>query len=106
MSPQDGRGFNCWFHMPFASGARIELVSEMERLPVFFYYYIDYETYDDSRDDLGYFHASFHRENPTDGRPQGDATLATSSRARISERRQLRDPRGRGQRGHFVGSVC
>src|SRR5262249_31881678 len=24
MSPQDGRGFNCWFPMPFENGARIE----------------------------------------------------------------------------------
>ena len=23
MSPQDGKGFNSWFHMPFADGARV-----------------------------------------------------------------------------------
>ena len=106
MSPQDGRGFNCWFHMPFASGARVELVSEMEQLPVFFYYYVDYEEYDDARDDLGYFHASFHRENPTSGRAQGNATL----REHLVEGENLTgddnyvilEAEGR---GHYVGSV-
>ncbi|UPK72998.1 DUF2961 domain-containing protein [Nocardioidaceae bacterium SCSIO 66511] len=106
MSPQDGRGFNCWFHMPFAAGARVELVSEMDRLPVYFYYYVDYETYEQPRDDLGYFHASFHRENPTDGQPQGSASL----RERLVEGENLT---GEGNyvileaegRGHYVGSV-
>jgi hypothetical protein len=28
MSPQDGRGFNCWFPMPFADGARFEVENQ------------------------------------------------------------------------------
>jgi hypothetical protein len=75
MSPQDGKGFNCWFHMPFAGGARVELISELTAAPVFFYYYIDYELFDGVQDGLGYFHASYNRESPTDGVAQGDETL-------------------------------
>ena len=31
MSPEDGKSFNSFFHMPFANGARIEVASEMEQ---------------------------------------------------------------------------
>lgn len=74
MSPQDGKGFNSWFHMPFASRARVELISECT-VPVFFYYYVDYETFDAADDELGYFHASWNRQNPTDGIAQGSQSL-------------------------------
>jgi hypothetical protein len=75
MSPQDGKGFNCWFHMPFASRAKVEIISELTAAPVFFYYYVDYELFDGAQDGLGYFHASYNRQHPTDGVPQGSETL-------------------------------
>src|SRR3990170_1457780 len=56
MSPQDGRGFNCFFPMPFATGARIELTNEGERRLVA-YFYVDYETYDRPLEDAACFHA-------------------------------------------------
>lgn len=66
MSPQDGRGMNCWFPMPFNS-ARITLESECEnRINV--YYYIDYEEYDEAHgDDVARFHAQWRREFVTEG---------------------------------------
>ncbi len=67
MSPQNGKGFNCFFHMPFASGARMEVASELESESVYFYYYVDYEQFDTLEDGLGRFHAQWRRENPTDG---------------------------------------
>lgn len=72
MSPEDGKSFNSFFHMPFASGARIEVVSELEHEKVFFYYYVDYEEFDELEDGLGRFHAQWHRENPCNGIKQGD----------------------------------
>ena len=42
MSPEDGKGFNCWWPMPFAKGARFEIVNETKR-SMFFYFYVDYE---------------------------------------------------------------
>ncbi|MEV0616322.1 DUF2961 domain-containing protein [Nonomuraea sp. NPDC050404] len=62
MSPQDGKGFDSWFHMPFASRAKVELISELSADQGLFDYYID---------DLGRFHAQRRCERPTDGIDQG-----------------------------------
>jgi hypothetical protein len=65
MSPEDGKGFNCWFPMPFAT-ARLEVQSDCEE-EVLFYYYVDYELTGSDDASLGRFHAQWRRENPTDG---------------------------------------
>ena len=58
---------NCYLPMPFNQSARIEIVNETE-YEYAQYFYVDYETYDeDFGEDVAYFHASFHRENPTSG---------------------------------------
>jgi hypothetical protein len=106
MSPQGGRGFNSWFHMPFATHATVELVSEMSRLPVHFYYYVDYETFDQYDDGLGYFHARWNRQNPANGQPQGTETnleyLAEGTNLTGAGNYVILDARGR---GHYVGCV-
>jgi hypothetical protein len=66
MSPADGRAFNCFFAMPFKKGFRVTVENESD-FPLEFYYYIDFESWADSRDELAYFHAQWRRENPTDG---------------------------------------
>lgn len=66
MSPSDGRGFNCWFPMPFGTRAEFLLLNEAD-VPMNFYYYIDYELHASIPDDMGRFHAQWRRENPTDG---------------------------------------
>lgn len=66
MSPQDGRGFNCWFPMPFAARARFEVHNE-SGAETMFYFYIDYERYEALEGDVGRFHAQWRRENPTEG---------------------------------------
>ncbi len=75
MSPQDGRAFNCFFPMPFSSGARIELCNEGERRLVA-YFYVDYEEYDEPQPDLGRFRAQWRRQNPTDGWGDDDRRFA------------------------------
>ncbi len=72
MSPEDGKSFNCFFHMPFAAGARMEAVSELEHEKILFYYYVDYEEFDELEEGLGRFHAQWRRENPCDGVGQGE----------------------------------
>lgn len=67
MGPEDGRAFNCFFPMPFAQGARIELTSECSTQVLYFYYYVDYEAYDQLEEGLGRFHAQWRRENPCQG---------------------------------------
>jgi len=68
MSPEDGRGFNCWFPMPFQSQAWIDITNESEK-PLNFYFYVDYELYPPETvlDDYGRFHVQWRRENPTAG---------------------------------------
>jgi hypothetical protein len=66
MSPRDGRGFNCYFPMPFSRSARIELTNEGERRLVA-YFYIDYETYERPLENAALFHAQYRSEYPTVG---------------------------------------
>jgi hypothetical protein len=68
MSPEDGRGFNTYWPMPFRTGARIEV--ENQGVAKFgLYFYIDYEAYDAPQvlDGQGYLHVQWRRENPTQG---------------------------------------
>jgi hypothetical protein len=66
MSAQGGKAFNCWFPMPFASAARLEVHNECST-PIALYFYIDYERYDQLEEGYGRFHAQWRRENPTTG---------------------------------------
>ncbi|MHA1130713.1 MAG: glycoside hydrolase family 172 protein [Candidatus Helarchaeota archaeon] len=66
MSPEDGRGFNCFFPMPFASRATFEIENQ-GRSKLIFYYHIDYEEYAALPNGLGRFHACWRRENPCQG---------------------------------------
>jgi hypothetical protein len=66
MSPQDGCAFNCFFPMPFASGARVEMTNEGERRLVV-YFYVDYEEHNEPPEGLGRFHVQWRRQNPTVG---------------------------------------
>jgi hypothetical protein len=65
MSPEDGRGFNCWWSMPFDQ-ARIEIHSECD-VPINLYFYIDYEEHPHSTRDQARFHAQWRREMATEG---------------------------------------
>ncbi|MEW6686287.1 MAG: glycoside hydrolase family 172 protein [Candidatus Edwardsbacteria bacterium] len=62
MSPRDGRGFSCYFPMPFAKEAKVEIESECEKNEVLFYYYLDYEVYNSLPTDHLRFHAQWRRE--------------------------------------------
>ena len=65
MNPQDGRGFNCFFPMPFAAHARVTLHNECDS-PCRLYYYVDYEE-TALPPDAGRFHAMFRQEKDTMG---------------------------------------
>jgi hypothetical protein len=66
MSPQDGRGFNCFFPMPFAKNARIDITNECESA-LFLYFYVDYEEYEKLHERELRFHAWWNRQNPCKG---------------------------------------
>lgn len=66
MSPQDGRGMNCWWPMPF-DRARVELENQGEAA-INLYFYIDYEVYDRPHGpEVARFHALWRREAETEG---------------------------------------
>jgi hypothetical protein len=106
MSPQDGRGLNSFFHMPFETAARITVTSEMAHEPVRLYYYVDYEAYDALDEDVGRFHASWHRMNPTLGAPEGEESnedfLFAGTNLDGRQNYVILDATGR---GHYVGCV-
>ena len=66
MGPESGKGFNCFFPMPFSKKARIQIDNESE-LELLCYFYIDYEEYDKLDPSYGRFHTSWNRENPCKG---------------------------------------
>ncbi|MFX1326543.1 MAG: glycoside hydrolase family 172 protein [Promethearchaeota archaeon] len=66
MGPNDGKGFNCWFPMPFSKNAKIEVENESQE-PLILYYYIDYEEYQEINQSFGRFHTFWNRENPCQG---------------------------------------
>jgi len=66
MSPSKGRGFNCFFPMPFREGFSMMVENQADK-PLEFYFYIDFETFPKFENETGYFHAQWRRENPTSG---------------------------------------
>jgi D-arabinan exo alpha-(1,3)/(1,5)-arabinofuranosidase (non-reducing end) len=66
MSPEDGKGMNCWFPMPFESGARFEVENQSASRLILFYY-VDYESYPELEPGLARFHAWWNRVDPTAG---------------------------------------
>ncbi len=66
MSPEDGKAFNCFFPMPYATNARIEVESDAETA-LKFYFYIDYEKVEQLPENELRFHARWNRECPTKG---------------------------------------
>jgi len=104
MSPEDGRGFNCWWPMPYSYGARVTVENQGEGQVTAFYYYVDYEEWAEPEPGLGRFHAMWRRENPTDGVP--DKGMLNREWMFAGE-----NPRGEGNylileaegRGHYVG---
>ncbi|MGH7025328.1 MAG: glycoside hydrolase family 172 protein [Caulobacteraceae bacterium] len=79
-----GRGFNCYWEMPFASRARLTM-ENLGSVPLVVYYQINYALAE-IEDDAGRFHAQFRRVNPL---PYGEVV-------------NLLD--GVAGRGHYVGT--
>jgi hypothetical protein len=107
MSAEDGKALNCFFAMPFAHGARVEVTSECAEHEVLFYYYIDYEEHDRLDDDLLRFHTQWRRQNPCDGLPPDEAAALSNEELQLQGQNiggagnyVILDARGR---GHYVG---
>jgi hypothetical protein len=101
--PRDGRGLVCYFAMPFAKGARIEVENDSGQAIDAFYYYIDYVALDALPPGTARFHAWYNREL-TEALPDGEnewSTLGPQGQNTTGERNYLiADIEGR---GHYVG---
>lgn len=63
----EGKGFNCWFPMPFRKNAKVTITNDMQddkRMDCLFFQ-IDYELHESLPENTGLFHAQFRRQNPT-----------------------------------------
>ena len=64
LNMQEGRGFNCYFPMPFGTHRRITVSNESEQAVDWLFYQIDFTLGDAVGPEDGRFHARFRRENP------------------------------------------
>lgn len=81
-----GRSRNCWWPMPFSSGARITITNEGDEPHGAFYFHIDYLALDDAPPTSERFHAQYRQAYPADS-PENYVILDTTGS------------------GHYVGAV-
>ncbi|MGI5895011.1 MAG: glycoside hydrolase family 172 protein [Candidatus Merdivicinus sp.] len=111
--PQSFAAMNCFFTMPFQKHGKITIVNECDVEVDAFYFYVDYESVPNFAEPPLYFHATWHRQNPTDGiydmeELKSQLTEFTSALRTVSRTKNLD---GKGNyvileaegMGHFVG---
>ena len=54
-------GLNCWFPMPYSTGARITVTNDSES-DTRLYFYVDYQDWERPAEDMGRFHTHWRRE--------------------------------------------
>jgi len=94
-------GFNSYFPMPFADGARIEISNDQADASLRLWYHVDFEQYEALGEDVSRFHAQWRRENPTSPEAQpaefwGGANLSGDANYVILEAEG---------RGNYVGFI-
>lgn len=102
VSPKQGRGLNCYFPMPFAEEAVIEIENESEN-DMCIYFYIDYEEHQEIPVDMGRFHAWWNREitEPAGDKENEWSVLGPEPVNRSDQENYLiADIKGK---GHFAG---
>jgi hypothetical protein len=60
----EGKGFQCYFPMPFGKRCRITVENDSPDPIDWLFYQVDYTLGDEIAEDMGFFHAHFRRENP------------------------------------------
>jgi hypothetical protein len=59
-----GRGYNCYWEMPFGKKAKVTLSNESDKAEAECYYQVDWVKYDRAPETVMYFHARYHQEYP------------------------------------------
>jgi hypothetical protein len=108
-TPREGRGMVCYFQMPFAKSARIEIENDSTRKIDAFYYQIDYVDLSGSKSanplpaNTGYFHAWYnHQLTPAQsyGETEWGVTGTQGKNTSDTQNYVFADLAGKGQ---FVG---
>ena len=107
MSPRSGRGWNCYWPMPFNERTVIDITNEGEQ-PLVCYFYVDWEQYDAPQADIALFHAQYRQQRPTDGWAKTGTPMTNLEREESWKRPNLE---GEGNyvileasgHGHYVG---
>ena len=99
-NPGPRAAVNCYFPMPFANGARIEIENQGEAPTRSLYYYVDYDELDELPGDQLRFHACWRRENPCPERTRFDDPNDPNVNLSDDTNYLFCDLVGR---GHFVG---
>ncbi len=81
-----GRGYNCYWQMPFRKQARITITDESDKEPASCYFQVDWIKYDRMPETVMYFHARYHQEYPPE---MGEPYTVFMGKGR----------------GHYVGTV-
>jgi len=76
VAPGAGKSYNCYFSMPFASGARIEIENQTGQDISNFYFNIDYQAMNQLPANSGRFHAWYNHE-VTEALPGGENEWGT-----------------------------
>ena len=61
----EGRSFNAYIDMPFRKAMKIVVTNEATKTQPMFFYDVNFTIGDQLDENVGYFHAFFHRQNPT-----------------------------------------
>ena len=103
-APQKGKALNSYFPMPFADGARIDIVNESDENCNAFYYYVDYEELDSLPASEGRFHACWNRQihYPAQGSENEWSTIYSPQEPNLADtfNHCIIDTKGS---GHLVG---
>lgn len=98
-------GLNCYFPMPFNKSARITLVNEGPIKVDSYYFHIDYVSFDEPLEGVGYFHAQYRQETPCRGwtdawKSNGEPSINAKKNLDGKNNYVFFEAKGR---GHFIG---
>jgi hypothetical protein len=96
-------GLNCWFPMPYVSGARVTVTNDTD-LDSALYFYIDYQEWSEASKDLGRFHAHWRRQVVTTAKnpKRGPNALGKEDDLNLSDADNYLVLQTAGK-GHYVG---
>jgi hypothetical protein len=102
-SPVNGLSMVCYFIMPFANGAKIEIENQSDKKIDAFYYYVDYVRLDSLPSKTGRFHAWYNRELTEAAREgENEWSLLGPTGENVSGKENYLVANINGK-GHFVG---